>query len=182
MKISADKFVSVSYTLTVNGEVIEQVEATKPLSFVFGKGGMLPGFEKNIENLVEGDGFDFALTPDLAFGEYEEEMVVTLPKSVFSVNGEVNEDILFEGNQLPMTDSDGNRLIGTIEEIVEDGVVMNFNHPMAGNTLEFAGKVVGVREATELELNPPAHTCGGCGCGSGSCDDGECGCDEGCCN
>ncbi|MDD4639351.1 MAG: hypothetical protein PHT63_06320 [Bacteroidales bacterium] len=68
------------------------------------------------------------------------------------IDGKIEDGLLTLGNVLPMQDSDGNRLQGTIEEIKEDVVVMNFNHPLAGSDLHFTGSVVSVREATASEL------------------------------
>jgi FKBP-type peptidyl-prolyl cis-trans isomerases 2 len=73
-------------------------------------------------------------------------------------------------------DSEGNRLNGAIDEIKDNVVVMNFNHPLAGATLHFTGKVEEVREATEDELtnglygekkqhNCSDSDCSSCGCG-----------------
>ena len=85
------------------------------------------------------------------------------------------------GNTLPMMDSLGRRLEGKIEEIGEEEVRMNFNHPLAGKTLFFKGEIVGVRDATDEELEAlHSHKCGGChGCGSDSC--GGCGSEESSC-
>ena len=67
MKITKDKFVSLSYTLTVDGNVVEKVEASKPLEFVFGSGTLLPQFEANIDGKETGDKFTFSLTPEEAY-------------------------------------------------------------------------------------------------------------------
>ncbi|MGE4415335.1 MAG: peptidylprolyl isomerase, partial [Bacteroidales bacterium] len=67
-------------------------------------------------------------------------------------------------------DSEGNRLQGTIDQIKDESVVMNFNHPLAGSELNFKGEVVEVREATEEELasglfgEKASSSCGDGGC------------------
>ena len=100
MKITKDKFVSLSYTLTVDGNVVEKVEASKPLEFVFGSGTLLPQFEANIDGKETGDKFTFSLTPEEAYGNIMEEAVVELPKHLFMIDGKVNEDLLKVGNML----------------------------------------------------------------------------------
>jgi FKBP-type peptidyl-prolyl cis-trans isomerase SlyD len=60
-------------------------------------------------------------------------------------------------------DGEGNHLNGVINEITEDHVKMDFNHPMAGLDLFFSGKVIEIREATDQELSGTAHSCSGCG-------------------
>ena len=174
MKITKDKFVSLSYTLTVDGNVVEKVEASKPLEFVFGSGTLLPQFEANIDGKETGDKFTFSLTPEEAYGNIMEEAVVELPKHLFMIDGKVNEDLLKVGNMLPMMDNDGNRLMGLVKAIHDEVVTMDFNHPMAGKTLNFEGEVVGVRDSRPEDF----HQCGcGCGCEGGDCEDG---CDSGC--
>ncbi len=183
MKISNEKFVALSYTLTVDGEVVESIDKSNALPFVFGSGQLLPSFEAEIEGKEAGEEFSFTLTPEQAYGEFIEDAVAELPKSLFQVDGVVNQEILFEGSQLPMMDNDGNRLIGIIKKVSDDTVTMDFNHPMAGKTLNFVGAIVEVREATEDELNPSGCGCGcssGGGCGDG-CSDDDCG-SGGCCH
>lgn len=190
MKISTNKFVTVSYDLNVGeGEEIELMERATPeapLEFIFGTGSMLEAFEKNMDGLSEGDSFNFVLTPEEAYGEYDDEHVVDLPRNIFEADGELNEEVIFEGNTVPMMDSNGNRLNGSVVAVKEDVITMDFNHPLAGETLIFSGKVLGVRESTAEELTAlfaPQGGCGcgsGCGCGDGDDEEGKTGCGSGC--
>jgi FKBP-type peptidyl-prolyl cis-trans isomerase SlyD len=88
-------------------------------------------------------------------------------------DGKVNEDICRVGNNVPMMDSEGNPLNGTIIEISDNDVRMDFNHPMAGESLHFTGEVTDIREATEEELQH-GHIHESCGCSGGGCGDGSC--------
>ena len=174
MKIETNKFITLAYDLHVgDGEERELMErATKeaPLEFIFGTNSMLQSFENQIEGKGIGDTFTFTLTPDEAYGAYEDEKILELPKNVFQVDGEIDEDILFEGNTVPMMDSDGNKLMGSVIEIKEDVVSMDFNHPLAGEIMHFSGNVIDVRDATPEEIATLfAQDGGGC---SGCADDG----------
>lgn len=183
MKISTNKFVALSYDLNVGEdeerELMERATAETPLEFIFGTNSMLEAFEKNIDGLSEGDSFDFILTPDQAYGEYDDEAVVDLPRHIFEQDGVLNEEVIFEGNTVPMMDTNGNRLNGSVVEVKDDVITMDFNHPLAGETLNFTGKVLTVRESTPEEI-AALFAPQGCGCGSGcGCGDGEedgCGC------
>ena len=148
MKIEKNKVVSLSYTLTVEGDTIETVNAENPLKFIFGTGYLLPKFEENVLNKVVGDTFDFTLSAKEGYGEVSSDAIVELPIDMFKVDGKIEDGLLTVGNVLPMQDSDGNRLQGTIDEIKDSVVVMNFNHPLAGSELHFKGAVVEVREST----------------------------------
>ena len=194
MKISDDKIVSLTYDLTVEEdgqkELMERATQENPLIFMYGMGMMLEAFEKNIDGLQVGDKFSFVLTPEEAYGEHIEQNVVELPKHIFMVDGKFDDEKIAEGETLPMMDSSGNRLMGSILEVKEEVVVMNFNHPLAGETLHFDGEVIDVHEATPEEIAALTQQGGGCdcsGCGSDGCDKDSCdsthdekGCDCGC--
>lgn len=184
MKISTNKFVALSYDLNVGEgeerELMERATAETPLEFIFGTNSMLEAFERNLDGKAEGDSFDFVLTPEEAYGEYDDEAVVDLPRNIFEQDGKLNEEVIFEGNTVPMMDTNGNRLNGSVVEVKEDVVRMDFNHPLAGETLNFTGKVLVVRESTPEEIAALFAPQGGCGCGSGcgcsDSDDSGCGC------
>ena len=175
MQISKNKLVSVSYELRIDGkdgEIIETVDDNSPLMFIFGIDGMIPGFERNIENLKTGDNFAFLLNCEDAYGPALEEALVEIPKTTFLVDGEIDNDMFFEGNAIPMMDSHGNRLDGVVAEVKDDTIVMDFNHPLAGDSLFFSGKVIDVRDATPEELSRSQSNCSpsSCqGCSGGTC-------------
>jgi FKBP-type peptidyl-prolyl cis-trans isomerase SlyD len=193
MTISEEKVVSLSYNLEVDSETIETRDAASPLKFVFGSGQLLPVFEANIKGKSAGDKFEFTLKPEQAYGAVNNAAIIELPISTFIVNGELKEDILFEGNVIPMMDNNGNPLNGKVLNIGKETVKLDFNHPLAGKTLNFAGEVTEVRPATEDEIDsgypegmePQGGCCSGGSCGSGGCDDhdkGGCGSDSCGCN
>ncbi len=174
MKIGKNKFVSLSYQLFLNeanGELVEETGKDNPLQFVFGTGKMLEMFEQNLEGLKSGDNFNFELKAAEAYGEINKDAVVDLPKSLFEVEGKIDESILTMGNSVPMQDAHGNRLNGIVLDVTDETVKMDFNHPLAGDNLYFSGSVLEVREALENEL---ADSCGSGHCGS------EGGCGGGC--
>jgi len=182
MKISKNKFVSVAYDLHVGSEddreLMESATEERPLQFIFGTGSMLDGFEENIKNLEKDNTFSFSLTPDRAYGEYVEEHVVELSKKMFEIDGKFDDERIAEGVTLPMMNADGDRMNGSVLEVKEDVVVMDFNHPLAGETLHFNGVILDVHDPTEKEIEAVNRSMsGGCGC---SCD--ECGDSSGCGN
>jgi FKBP-type peptidyl-prolyl cis-trans isomerase SlyD len=181
--------VSIVYELrngSKQGEVVESLSVDNPLTFLFGTGGLLPKFEENINGLSEGDSFEFLLRSEDAYGPVIENAIVHVPKTVFEIDGKIDETLMTIGNSVPMMDSEGRRLNGKVIAIEGEAVKMDFNHPMAGNDLHFKGEVTGIRNATDEELaHGHIHDHGsGCGCGNGhgsdgSCDDhqgGGCGC------
>ena len=153
MKISKHTVPSVSYTLKVDGEVVDMADKKNPLSFIHGIGMMVPGFESNLEGLTADSKYEFKLSPEEAYGPYSEEAVVDLPVSTFMVDGKVNQELLEIGKVVPMQDQNGNPLNGTVLEVSEESVKMDFNHMLAGKELHFSGEVLNVREATRAELD-----------------------------
>ena len=179
MKISDDKMVSLIYELTVDEdgqkELMEKATPEQPLTFIFGMGMMLEAFEQNVAGLEVGDKFSFTLSPEEAYGDYFEEHVTELPKTIFEVDGKFDSERIVEGETLPMMDTSGNRFMGSVLEVKADVVVMDFNHPLAGETLHFEGEVIDVHEATTQEiaaLTQPE--------GCSSCDRSQQGCQGGC--
>lgn len=176
MEISNNKVVSVVYELRIDGkdgEIIEKLNDSNPLSFIYGKGNLLPKFEENLNGLKVGQNFDFCLKCEDAYGFASDEAIVDVPKSVFMVDGKFDSEMVKEGNAIPMLDGDGNRLNGIVVDVNDSAVKMDFNHPLADEDLYFSGQVVGIREATNEELaHGHLHSSGGCGCG------GNCGCDS----
>lgn len=176
MQISQNKVVSLSYQLTVDGDVVDTATAEQPLEFIFGNGMLLPKFEANIVGKGVGDAFKFTLTAAEGYGEADEKAVMDFPLDMFMVDGKLEEDLLREGNVIPMQDNAGRIIQGTVLEVKDEGVTLDFNHPLAGMDLSFEGKILGVREATEKELQK-GHVCGcGDGCEEEEGEGGGCGC------
>lgn len=178
MKIEKNKMISLIYELregNQEGRIIEALNETRPLNFVYGTGRLLPLFESNIASLKTGESFSFALNSEDAYGDRREEMIVDVPISVFQNDGKLNEEICKVGNEVPMMDQEGNHLNGVINEITGDYVKMDFNHPMAGLNLFFTGKIVEVRDASDQELaGTTSSSCSGCSGHSESGCSGQC--------
>jgi len=181
LEISKHSMVTLTYDLRVDdekGEVVEKATAEKPLQFLYGAGVMLPKFESHLAGLKQGEPFSIKLTKDDAYGDVNQDAIVELPKHVFLVDGKFDDELIAVGNAVPMMSSNGQRLNGLVLEVNDENVKMDFNHPLAGEDLHFAGEVLEVREATEEEV-AQILSGGGCGCGSDGCEDDGCGSDHG---
>ena len=158
MKIANNAVVSVSYQLHANlpqkeKTHIETTEKGHPLTFLFGVGGLIPGFERNLAGLSVGDKFDFTIDANEAYGETDANAVINLPIDIFKVDNVIDFEVLKAGNVLPMSDHEGNRMNGKVVSFNDKDVTMDFNHPLAGQTLHFSGEVLEVREASAEELS-----------------------------
>lgn len=153
MKIKPQHVVSLTYDLYVKEDdgaegLVESATEEQPLVFLYGAGQMLPKFEENLDELSTGDSYEFRLLAEDAYGQYDDEAVATLPKEMF--NG---TDIPEIGSTLPLQDNNGNHFQGQVVSVAEDSVIVDLNHPMAGQELHFKGKIVNVRPATPEELS-----------------------------
>jgi FKBP-type peptidyl-prolyl cis-trans isomerase SlyD len=177
MNISAKKIVTLTYDLYVSAEgeeqeLMESATVEKPLTYCHGIGMMLPKFEANIAGLTSNEKFDFTISKEDAYGEYDDAHLLDLPRNIFEIDGKFDEEVVFVGNVVPLMDSEGNKINAQVVEITADAVSVDLNHPLAGEDLHFIGKVIEVRDASDEEL--ASYLGGGsCGCGSGGC-----GCDE----
>lgn len=186
-KIEPGKYVEMVYDLyTVADDgaetLVHQVAPEDPERLVFGvTRGVIEPLEKALDGLAAGDTFDVHVPADKGFGPKDPEQVVTLDKEIFLVDGKFDAERIFPGAAVPMMTAEGFRITGIVTEVTADKVTMDFNHPLAGKALRFAGKVLTVRDATDEELHP-AHGCGGCCAGEGGdCGGGDCGgCSGGC--
>jgi FKBP-type peptidyl-prolyl cis-trans isomerase SlyD len=152
MKIEPQHVVSLTYDLYVDQDgaetLVESATQEQPLTFLYGAGQMLPKFEENLSTLSTGDNYDFHLTAGDAYGDYDDEAVTNLPKEMFA-----GTDMPEIGSILPLQDNNGNRFQGQVVSIVEDAVLVDLNHPMAGQDLHFKGNILNVRPATPEELS-----------------------------
>ena len=156
--IELNKVVSVSYSLhaSENGQAefhVETAGSDHPLLWLYGVGGMIPAFEENLLGKKVNDGFDFKIVAAEAYGIVDPSAVVMIPLDVFKdEKGNIDSNMVKEGQVLPMSDQEGNQLRGTILEVNAEFVKMDFNHPLAGKDLHFEGNILDVRSATEDEL------------------------------
>lgn len=158
MTASEDKAVIVNYYLTASKnnqpeELVEETSKDHPFAFLYGYGNVLPDFESALSGKQTGDKFDFHIGAKNAYGEYEKDYVVKIDSKAFEVDGKFDDARVRVGQDLEMTDADGNPLMGRVIKITETEVEMDFNHPLAGFDLHFIGEVLDVREATQEELD-----------------------------
>jgi FKBP-type peptidyl-prolyl cis-trans isomerase SlyD len=146
-KVADDVVVSIDYSLTVEGQVVDSTEGDEPLQFLQGHQNIIPGLEKELNGMKIGDSKKVVVSPDEAYGEIDEENIIEVPRDEFPT--EIPLEI---GTELEVKNADGEVLTATISEISEKTVKLDFNHPLAGKQLTFDVTVIDLRDATEEEL------------------------------
>lgn len=139
MTIEEGKKVSMNYTLTVNGEVVDSSKDAAPLEFVQGQGMIIPGLEKQLVGLKAGDQKTVTVAPEEAYGSLDPNALVEVPKANLPPDQEPQV-----GMVLQTITQDGNPVMGVVSEIKEQSIVVDFNHPLAGQTLNFDIDIVSV--------------------------------------
>ncbi len=141
--------VTFDFTLTLDGgEVADSTQGDMPLRFIVGQEQLLPGLEDAMIGMNVGEERDITLRPDDAYGDWDEDALEEVAKS--DLPGEME---LEEGMPLEVTDNEGDTYEATVYEVRSDTVVLDYNHPLAGETLQFHVKVIDVRPATPTELD-----------------------------
>ena len=146
MKITKDTIVTLTFRATdAQGKVLE--DGKEPRAYLHGGyGNTLPGIEKALEGQEPGFAATLVLQPEDAFGVRDESLVTTMPKRDFPPGVKV-------GGQLEGSDDKGQQHVFTVMKIKGDTVHLDGNHPMAGQTLKFAVKVVEVKAASAEEIS-----------------------------
>ena len=164
MVIEKNRVVTIDYTLrNSSGEEIDASEASEPLVYLHGNDNIIAGLETRLLGKMAGDELACVIPATEGYGERDEALVFTVPKSDFGDQASIEPGMQFEAH------GEQGAQIVTVVGIEGDDVTIDANHPLAGAELHFAVKVLDVREATPEELEH-GHVHGGC----------ECGCDEGC--
>ena len=168
MQIAEKTVVTIHYTLTdTSGSVLDSSETgedSEPLSYVQGSGMIVPGLEEALLGKSEGDHIKVTIAPEGAYGARDESLVEKLSRDDFP-EGEIEVGMHFRSHG-----PHGARVL-TVVAADADTVTVDGNHPLAGATLNFDVKVVGVREATAKDMHGGHgdhgdHDCSSChGCG-----------------
>ncbi|HPA15723.1 MAG TPA: peptidylprolyl isomerase [Desulfobacterales bacterium] len=130
--------VKVHYTGTLeDGTIFDSSKNRQPLDFRIGSGDLIPGFESGVVGMEIGDSKTITIPPEDAYGLHREELVGRIPRS------NVPENIELEiGQQLQVTQPDGNCLNVIVSGFDETAVTLDANHPLAGKTLIFKLELV----------------------------------------
>ncbi|KTG16409.1 MULTISPECIES: peptidylprolyl isomerase [unclassified Guyparkeria] len=147
MQVQNDHVVSIDYTLKNDaGEVMDTSEQNGPLAYLHGHQNIIPGLEKALDDKSVGDSFTVSIEPADAYGERDERMIQTVPRSMFQGVDEIEPGMRFQAQ------TEGGVTVVTIKEVNGDEITLDGNHELAGETLHFDVEVKDVRPASEEEI------------------------------
>jgi len=136
--IKKDAQVKIEYTLTVDGEVMDSSEGRGPLAYVHGTGQLISGLEEELEGMKAGESKEVSIPPEKGYGEWKEDAIHKVPKSAFQGGDELKVGEMVIGN------AGGGEYQAKVLEVGETEVTLDFNHLLAGKSLEFKVAVVEV--------------------------------------
>jgi len=132
--------VTIHFTAKLeNGKVAETTSGKKPQSYEIGSGRLLPGLEEALIGLKKGDRKKVKVPPEKGFGKRRKGLLEEVPKSIFTEGTKLSKGMLVE-----LRSRDGSKSLATIRSVKKNSVIVDLNHPYAGQTLSFDVEVVGV--------------------------------------
>lgn len=148
--VADDLVVSLDYLLKLeDGEEIDRSDSDDPLQFLQGHGQIIPGLEKELYGMQIGEEKKVMVAPADGYGEFDPSNLDTVPRNIFPT-----DMALEKGQQLQLRDQNSGQVYqATVSEIKDEDVVLDFNHPLAGETLIFQVKIADLRSATSEELS-----------------------------
>ena len=140
MKITDGKTVVIDYTLSLkNGVVIESTKNDDPLTYIQGDGELIDGLERAVNGLEKGAKKDIVLPVAQAFGEHDPEALLEIPKTDLPPESLVPETVIHAGGPK------GQAINGKVMEVKDSTVIVDFNHPLAGQQLHCSIHIVDVQ-------------------------------------
>ncbi len=147
-KAGDGKVVSIHYTLRDDdGDVVDSSSGSEPLDYLHGAGNIVPGLEAAMEGKQVGDKLKISVPPAEGYGELDPKGARAVPRSGFPKGVKLEP-----GMQFFIEGPDGEPFPVWVKEVRDQEVVIDMNHPLAGETLHFEVEVVGVRAASEEEV------------------------------
>lgn len=133
--------VAVHYTGKLDsGEVFDSSQGRDPLEFQVGSGQVIPGFDRAVDGLAVGESREVRIEPDEGYGEPREDLVVDVERSQFPAEAEPEV-----GQQVQVQVAPGQNRVATIQEIGDEAITLDLNHPLAGKSLTFDVELVDIR-------------------------------------
>jgi FKBP-type peptidyl-prolyl cis-trans isomerase SlyD len=146
-EIQNDQVVSFHYTLTNStGEVIDKSEG-QPLVYLHGAGNIIPGLENALAGKKVGDKLVVNVPAAEGYGEYNVELVQEVPRNMFQ-----GVDQIQAGMQFQAQTDEGIQVV-TVKDVTDAVVIVDGNHPLAGQDLNFDVEIVEIRDASQEELD-----------------------------
>lgn len=147
--VAKDTVVTFHYTLTdKGGQVLDSSQGSDPLVYLHGYSQIVPGLENALVGKAAGSAFKVEVAPSEGYGERNEQMVITLPRT----QGNLPEDIAV-GFVVELVSPEGDEIPARVVKLTDEDITLDANHPLAGEVLYFDIQLTNVRAATKEEID-----------------------------
>ena len=148
LKVDDGQVVSMHYTLHVDGQVVDSSEGKEPLQFIQGMGHIIHGLEHELYDMKIGEKKDVVVAPKDGYGETNPEAFMDVPRKSFP------PDVPLKlGTELELRDQNDQPAYARIDEVTDNNVHLNMNHPLAGKELHFSIQIANLRPASDEEVS-----------------------------
>jgi FKBP-type peptidyl-prolyl cis-trans isomerase SlyD len=140
--ITDGKYVVIEYRLKVDGKNVDDTnDGPTPMSFIHGKGQLVPGLEKELSGMKKGESKHVVVKPEDGYGNVREDAIREVPKD------KIPEDSRKAGAQIQGRTARGRVIPLTVREVKDNTVILDYNHPLAGKTLYFDVKIIDIQDS-----------------------------------
>ena len=146
---SGDKIKVHYHGKLTNGDTFDSSEGRAPLEFEVGSGMVIKGFDDGVTGMMVGDKKTINIPFNEAYGPRNPDMIIDMPKDRFPADMQLEE-----GMPLMMSDGSGQNFQVTVVEIKPEAVILDANHPLAGQDLVFDLELVEIVEKSPLIIMP----------------------------
>ena len=145
-QVKKGKVVGISYKLhNKEGKVLDESRPGQPLEYLHGSSNIIPGLEKELEGMNVGDSKKVNVPAVDAYGEYKQDLLFKVPKGNFPQDTQLKAGMEFQAQ------TEEGPMVVVVKEVSDEFVIVDANHPLAGEPLSFDVKIDSVREATDDE-------------------------------
>ena len=127
-----------------DGSVIDSTFDKQPASFTVGDGSLLAGFERKIHGMKAGQQACFTVLPEDSFGQPNPNNIQHFSRQDFAADLELSEGLV-----ISFADANQSELPGVVTSVVDDQVIVDFNHPLAGRNIQFDVDIIAVNKVAE---------------------------------
>jgi peptidylprolyl isomerase len=162
-KVENGAYISVEYTGTLgNGEVFDSSQGRQPLEVLMGSGQMIKGFEAQLMGMAINEKKAFTLSPEDAYGPKHSDMIQSIPRSEVPPDMDVHVGMI-----VGFVNQEGNQVPARVIQVDDEQMMMDLNHPLAGESLTFEIEVVGISSTPTQESSCCSS---GCDCSGDCCE------------
>jgi len=144
--VTDGKNVFIEYTLKLeDGDVIDTNVGSAPMTFIQGKGQIVPGLEKELSGMKKGESKQVIVKPEDGYGKIRDDAIREVPKE------KIPKEAHKAGEQIQGRTARGKVIPLTIKEVKDKTIVLDYNHPLAGKTLYFDVKIVDIKDPAQTK-------------------------------